>query len=212
MRYLVVVGLILSPLLAEAASYIAIAGEGRTPVSPVMEMPAEYVGVSVFIRSDAKDAAKRIDEVNETRASLNKAVAANPNLQLQWTRSSYSAEDGSYKLSSYGADARSQLFVLGKLGPGSIDTVTKQIIAAIKAVEPEGDANIRTGDTSLGVTDPERFRKTLLDMVKASITDTKAALGGSSVEVSGLESPVQVVQKNDREITLFLNYRLTVKK
>jgi len=213
MRYLAALAVCLSPLLAEAGSYIVIASGDTVPVPAVLDVPAEYVGVSVYIRSAAKDAAKRIDEVNETRVRLNRAVSANPNLQIQWARSSYSAAEGSDKFSSYsGADSQSQMFVLGKLGSAGIDAVTKQIISAIKTVEAVGDASITTGDTRLGVTDPERFRKKLLGLIKDNAGEARTALGGSSLEISGVGSPVQVVQKNDKEVSLFINYRVTVKK
>jgi hypothetical protein len=215
MKYLAAIALSVLPLSALAGSYIVIAGQGNVPVSVTLDMPAEYVGLSVYIRSSAKDAAKRVNEVSETRSKLTKAVAANPKIEVQWVKSSFSAQEGSsYKLSSYDASSQSQLFILGKLGDSSsIDSVTKEIIATVNAVQVTGDASISTGTSSLGVLDPERFRSKLLGLIKEDVNQTKTALGGASgIEIAGIEAPVAVVQKNDRDVTPFLPYRLTLKK
>ncbi len=215
MKYLAAIALSVLPLSALAGSYIVIAGQGNVPVSVTLDMPAEYVGLSVYIRSSAKDASKRVNEVSETRSKLTKAVAANPKLEVQWVKSSFSAQEGSsYKLSSYDASSQSQLFILGKLGDSSsIDSVTKEIIATVNAVQVTGDASISTGTSSLGVLDPERFRSKLLGLIKEDVNQTKTALGGApGIEIAGIEAPVAVVQKNDRDVTLFLPYRLTLKK
>jgi hypothetical protein len=45
--------------------------------------------------------------------------------------------------------------------------------------------------------------------VKIEIDATKIALGSNyKVTISGLESPVIVRQKNDKQVTLFIDYRI----
>ena len=216
MKYFATVLIALLPASSFAGTYIVIAGQGGVPVVAALDMPAEYVGVSVSIRSGAKDAARRVDEVSETRSRLTKLVSANSKLEVQWVRSSFSAQQGSsFKLSSsYDASSQSQLFIVGKLGDSlSIDAVTKEIITTINSVQVTGDASISTGTSSLGVMDAERFRGKLLGLIKEEIDRTKNSLGGASgIEISGVQGPVAVVQKNDREVTLFIPYHLMLKK
>jgi hypothetical protein len=211
MRYLAICVLTLACAQALAGvSYVVIAGKGRTPVSVSLDVPADYVAVSVYIRGTAKDPVARIEEVQNAKAKLFQAVSRNKLLEVQWVKSSFSTEEGSsFKIGSrYDADAESQLYVLGKVGGAhDVDEVTKEIIRAVSSVRA-GDTKISTGNTALGIAKPEQHRSKLMALIQEELKRQRAAFGAvQAVEITGLEAPVIVTQKNDREVTLFLPYQ-----
>jgi hypothetical protein len=67
------------------------------------------------------------------------------------------------------------------------------------------------GNTTLGMNEPEKYRVQILESISKSITESKKSLGLSgSVEVDGLENPVSVMQLDEAEVVLFINYRLSI--
>lgn len=67
------------------------------------------------------------------------------------------------------------------------------------------------GNTTLGLNDPDKYRTQILESIAKSIAETKKPLGISgSVEVDGLENPVSVMQLNETEVALFINYKLGI--
>lgn len=71
---------------------------------------------------------------------------------------------------------------------------------------------LRPGVAMLGVDKPERYRAQLLNLIAEHIAASKAGLGSArDIEVGGLEKPVQLIQKNSRDVTLFLTYTLKIR-
>ena len=89
--------------------------------------------------------------------------------------------------------------------------VTKRLYQVINAV-PLGDGTkVILGNTTLGLNDPEKYRDQILGSIAKSITDTKKALGTSgAVEVDGLENQISVMQLDERDVALFISYRLRI--
>ena len=59
--------------------------------------------------------------------------------------------------------------------------------------------------------DHEKYRAQILESISKSIAESKKSLALSgSVEVDGLENPVSVMQLNEAEVALFINYRLSI--
>ena len=59
--------------------------------------------------------------------------------------------------------------------------------------------------------EPENFRSKVLGAISKSIVETKKSLGISgAVEVEGLENPVSVMQFNDKDIIVFIDYKLKI--
>jgi hypothetical protein len=119
------------------------------------------------------------------------------------TLSSYSGYDG-------GSSA--QLYVLGALKQDTnVFTVTKRIYQAISTIASGDGTKITLGNTALGLSEPEKYRNQLLNLISKSIGETKKSLGiAGSTEVDGLENPVAVMQLNEREVVLFINYSLKI--
>jgi len=203
---------------AGSGSYIVIVGRGTPSVSVTQQMSADYVGIPVTIRGSAKDAAKRLDDIVRARSMLEDAVKKSGTLEVQWVNSSFSAEAGSsfskLSSSSYGADSQSRLFILGKVSePCGTLQVVRKIIAVIAGVPPIDDVGISTGESSLGIVDPEQYRGKLITLINEEAARLKSGFRGvAQIEVSGLEAPIAVVQKNDCEASLFLPYRLSLTK
>ena len=120
------------------------------------------------------------------------------------TAGSFSSSD------SYAGGA--QLHVLGSLKQdGSVFALTKRIYQIVATMPQADGTRIALGNTSLGLDEPENYRSQLLGLIAKSVAEARKSLGAAGiVDVEGLENPVTVMQLNDREVLLFINYRLRV--
>lgn len=61
------------------------------------------------------------------------------------------------------------------------------------------------------ISDHDKYRAQILESISKSIAESKKSLSLSgSVEVDGLENPVSVMQLNEAEVALLINYRLRI--
>ncbi len=112
--------------------------------------------------------------------------------------------------SSSGSSA--QLYLLGALKQDTnVFAMTKRIYQVVSSIPLGEGTKFTLGNTTLGLNEPEKYRAQILDLISKSIAESKKSLGLSgSVEVDGLESPVSVMQLNEAEVALFVNYRLSI--
>lgn len=214
---LLAVVLVLSQFAHAGSSSVVIA-VGYNPYAPTvrLQLPADYVAVPISVQNDSKDPIKRADEIEKAFRSITEKLKQHPDITVnagivslsrreQSTLKSYSGYD------SYGGSS-AQLYVLGTLNQDTnVFAVSKRIYQAVSAI-PLGDGTkITLGNTALGLNKPEEYRNQLLKLISKSIGETKKSLGvAGSVEVDGLENPVAVMQLNEREVILFINYSLKI--
>ncbi|WP_101757986.1 hypothetical protein [Oceanicoccus sp. KOV_DT_Chl] len=214
MKNLVTVTLLLLSINAHAGfSAIVIAyGTGNTPVNSFVDVDAEYVAMSVTLSSDAKYPSERAKLISKLQSSISGAAATNTNIEFQQGAISLSpSEKSSFSISkSYGRSSGSSFYILAKLDSGKgVYAATQEIYSFIGRIKKPEDTSLRLGNTTLAISSPNKYRNQLLTLVKEEITNTKAALGeGYKVSISGLENPVIVRQKNDKQVTLFIDYRV----
>ncbi|MCL1037786.1 hypothetical protein L2750_11555 [Shewanella submarina] len=197
------------------ASFSAIViayGTGDVPVNSSIDIEAEYVAMSVTLSSDAKYPAERAKLIKSLQSSIKSAALKSEGIDFQQGVISLSPQEkSSFSISkSYGGSAGSSFYILSKLGKGKdVYSATQDIYAFIGRIKRPEDTSLRLGNTSLAISSPSEYRAPLLEKIKSEISTTKEALGsGYKVSISGLENPVIVRQKNDKQVTLFIDYRV----
>jgi hypothetical protein len=197
---------------AEFSAIVIAYGTGNTPVNSSIDVDAEYVAMSVTLSSDAKYPSERAKLISKLQSSISGAAATNVNIEFQQGAISLSpSEKSSFSISkSYGRSSGSSFYILAKLDSGKgVYAATQEIYSFISRIKKPEDTSLRLGNTTLAISSPNKYRNQLLALVKEEITNTKTALGeGYKVSISGLENPVIVRQKNDKQVTLFVDYRI----
>jgi hypothetical protein len=187
-------------------------GTGDVPVSGSIDIEAEYVAMSVSLSSDAKYPAERAKLIQSLQNSIKSAASKAEGIDFQQGAISLSPQEkSSFSISkSYGRSSGSSFYILSKLGEGKdVYSATQDIYTFISHIKTPEDTSLSLGNTSLAIISPNGYRTQLLEKIKAEIESAKKAIGSAyKVSISGLESPVVVRQKNDRQVTLFIDYRL----
>jgi hypothetical protein len=204
--------------IAHAGSSSVVIAVGYSPHTPTvrMQIAADFVAIPINIQNDSKDPVKRSDEIEKALRLVTERLKQHPDLTVRPGVVSLSPTEQSGLKSYSGYDSyggsSAQLYVLGTLkNDTNVFSVTKRIYQTISAIQQSDGTKITFGKTALGLNDPEKYRNQLLGLIAKSITDTKKSLGiVGSVEVGGLENPVAVMQINESEVALFINYKLRI--
>ena len=212
MKKLITIVFILLSINAHAEfSVITIAyGTGNTPVNSAIDIDAEYVAMSVTLSSDAKYPSERAKLIRKLQSAISAAASSDANIEFQQGTISLSPGEKSSISKSYGRSSGSSFYILAKIGSGKdVYAATQKIYSFIKSIKIPEDTILRFGNTTLAVESPNKYRNQLLALVKKEIENTKIVLGKRyKVSISGLENPVIVRQKNDKQVTLFVDYRI----
>jgi len=218
MKNLLTVVVLLISINAHAGfSAIVIAyGTGNTPVNSSIDVDAEYVAMPVTLSSDAKYPSERAKLISTLQSAISSAVATNANIEFQQGAISLSpSEKSSFSISkSYGRSSGSSFYILAKLDNSKgVYEATQEIYSFIARIKKPEDTSLGLGNTTLAVSSPNKYRNQLLTLIKEEITNTKTTLGeGYKVSILGLENPVIVRQKNDKQVTLFIDYRVELRE
>jgi hypothetical protein len=215
---LIAVAVVFSASLASAGTSSVVIAVGYNPSAPTvrMQVPADFVAMPIQVQNDSKDPVKRADEIEKAVRSITDKLHQYPDMTLKQGVISLSAlEQSALKsFSSYDSSVGSsaQLYLLGALKQETnVFAVTKRLYQALSSI-PLGDGTKMTlGNTTLGLNEPEKYRAQILESISKSIAEAKKSLGLSgSVRVEGLENPVSVMQLNEAEVALFINYRFSI--
>ncbi|MEK6761111.1 MAG: hypothetical protein AABY96_00215 [Nitrospirota bacterium] len=214
----IAMAVVLSASLAYAASSSVVIAVGYNPSAPVVriQVPADFVAMPIHVQNDSKDAVKRVDEVEKALRSIADKLHQSRDITLKQGVVSLSAREQSMlqSFSSYDSSSGSsaQLYLLGALKQDTnVFAITKRIYQVVSSIPLGEGTKFTLGNTTLGLNEPEKYRAQILDLISKSIAESKKSLGLSgSVEVDGLESPVSVMQLNEAEVALFINYRLSI--
>ncbi len=213
MKIILTVILLLVPIniYAGSSALVIAYGTGNVPVNSAIDIDAEYVAMSVSLSSDAKYPSKRAEFISKFQSGIRNAASNNTNIDYQQGAVSLSPrEKSSFSFSkSYSGNTGSNFYLLSKLDDRiDVYAATQSIYEFIKHIQKPDDTNLRLGNTSLAISTPKKYRNKLLEMVKEEINATKTVLGaGYKVTITGLENPIIVRQKNDKQVTVFIDYR-----
>ncbi|GEK10966.1 hypothetical protein HUZ36_15570 [Pseudoalteromonas sp. McH1-7] len=185
---------------------------GDVPVNGSIDIEAEYIAMSVTLSSDAKYPSERAKLIKSLQNSIRSAASKSEGIDFQQGVISLSPQEkSSFSISkSYGRSAGSSFYILSKLRKGKdVYSATQDIYSFINRIKRPEDTSLRLGNTSLAISSPSEYRASLLEKIKLEINTTKEALGtGYKVSISGLENPVIVRQKDDKQVTLFIDYQV----
>jgi len=93
----------------------------------------------------------------------------------------------------------------------NVFSATRQATEFVSGIEDIGQAKASIGRAVLGVENPEQYRGDLLEEIAEEVASLKKHLSpNASVQVSGLESPVRIRQKDGRVVTVFLSYTISI--
>jgi len=107
--------------------------------------------------------------------------------------------------------ASSSFLVIAK-GEGFVP-VTENLIKFVSTIPEIEDVKYRMGTTELGILNPEQYRSELTKLIAEDAERLKSEIGGfDNIEISGLESPVLVSQRNDTDVTLYIHYKISIEK
>ncbi len=209
---------LLTPLAHASGSSVVIA-VGYNPHTPAvrMQVAADYVAVPISIQNDSKDPVKRADEIEKAWRTVSDQLKQHPDLTVKSGVVSLSIQEQSAlkSFSSYDSyrGSSAQFYILGALRQDTnVFAVTKRIYQAVSAISLGNGTKVALGNTVLGMNEPEKYRAQILESISKAIVETKKALGmAGSVEVDGLENPVSVMQLDESEVVLFINYRLRIR-
>lgn len=195
-----------------SAVIIAVGYSAQGPAARI-KVPADYVAIPISIQNESKDPVRRSDEIEKAFRAITEKLAQHPGLKAMPGVISLSPREQPKSFASselHGGSA--QLYILGSLKQdANIFAVTKRIYQLVAAIPLADGTRVALGNTALGLDEPEKYRSQLLGLIAKSVTDARKSLGAAGfVEVEGLENPVTVMQLNDREVVLFINYRLRV--
>jgi len=179
-----------------------------------MQLRADFVAVPITIQHEAKDPLKRIDQIENALRMISDRIKQQGDLSVRFGVVSLSPREQGKSYSSYDSSGGSatQLHVLGPLkAEATVFTVAKRIHQVVTAVPVADGTKVHLGNTALGMEDPERFRPQLLGLIAKSAADTRKLLGASGpMDIEGLENAVAVMQFNESEVLVFINYRARI--
>jgi len=215
---LIAVTVVFSASFASAGTSSVVIAVGYNPSAPTvrMQVPADFVAMPIHVQNDSKDAVKRADEIEKALRSIADTLHQYPDITLKQGVVSLSAREQSAlkSFSSYDSSTGSsaQLYLLGALKQDTnVFAVTKRLYQAVSSIPLGEGTKFTLGNTTLGLNEPEKYRAQILESISKSIAESKKSLGLSgSVDVEGLENPVSVMQLNEAELALFINYRLSI--
>ena len=206
--------LLLSPFAYGGGGPSIIIAVGHNSPGPAARMTllADYVAIPINIQNDARDPVKRGDEIEKALRAIRERLAPHPDLKTMAGVISLAPREQSKLSSDFSLGGSAQFYILGALKEDtSIFAVTKRIYQIVAATPVSDGTKVSLGNTALGVEEPEKYRNQLLGLIAKSVAEARKSLGPvGSVDIDGLENPVTVMQLNDREIVLFINYRLRV--
>jgi hypothetical protein len=190
--------------------------KGSSATAVKIEVAADYVVVPVSVYSDEKDPLLNIENIQATKAKLTEVASKNSTIKVRYGVQAMSVSvREEAKFSSYGSGATpstADIYLIAPLTKGKdVFQATRDIVAFLRSLPKADQVRLRLGTTSLGLDDPEQYRDRLLPLIAREAEHDRKAIGNvKSFEVSGLESPVMVMQQDERNVVVFIPFRLKV--
>ena len=214
MKKLIIIFALVFSQSAAAGEIIIASGRGFVPVAVKIDRKADHVAIPLTVQADIKKPDERLDAISAAIDTIRAALSADSELGIEIGVVSLSPSESRSKFassSSYGSGRSSaRLYALGALSDRSdVFSLSKKIYQVVRKLALPSDVSVNLGGTTLGVRDPEAYREQLLKMIRDHIRSAKASLDASgSVTIRGLEGPVLAIQKNDADVSLYIDYRI----
>lgn len=200
-------------LHAGSASFLVLANY-RPAESPVtIVVPAQYLASEIRIECDEEDWALKLSGIEEARHLLASAAEkAGFKLRIDqpvifttsYSKFSFSSSGGSQ-------DALSDVLLMAPLGDQTdLIRIVRQFRSIISELKFARKVRVSIGGVSLALEDPETLRPELLKKIRAHIEASAKLLSDApDYFVSGLDEPLRVREKSEREVEVYLPFRAT---
>lgn len=200
-----------------AGSFVIASSKAPAPVAIALEVDAEYVAVPMTIYTSEKEALQSFDILKATTARIIESASKTATIKVRQGSVSLvvdQAEGGNFVASkSYGgSSSTARMYLTAALTNGrDIFQVTREINAFAKTIVASDRSRITFGEAAMGIDAPERFKSQILGLIAKDSELARKTLGNQKqFEVSGLESPVMVLQLDDKRLVLYIPYKLKV--
>jgi len=162
----------------------------------------------------SSDPAERLAEIGAARAKLAAEVAKHAGWRLCDGDTVVWGSD-SYKFSSGASSAieGAGMSVLAPLGEGkALYAEAAALVGALGELKKASSLELDVRSVELAMADPEQYRAQILKLIAEDAARTREALApGSELTFSGLSSPVRARKLDDRDLALFLDYRIELR-
>jgi len=195
------------------------ADENTPPPYVQITRRADNLIVTVRVTCDTRDDAQRLNELRQTLASMGRAAAQSPQIELGVGDSIISRFDETGLDALIRTDpARVQVsyadfIVKTAIQPtDTFDGASGRIKAFVKAIHGVGRTEaLIVGDFELTIKAPERYRPDVLAAISADARTTAAAFGPEyAVHVDGMDHRLTWLKSGPLDLSLFIPYRLAV--
>lgn len=204
----------LTPSMQGSSAVIAIAPQKPAESPVTISVTANYLAAEIRIESDdddwslklaGLDEAKKLLVSQATKEGFNVKIDQSLVFHQRYNKFSFSSSSGGTH------DTFSDTLLLAPIGEKTnLVSIVKQFRTIISGIKPASKkVTVTLGGLFLAVDDPESFRGELLKKTHAHVETTRRALGDKiAFSVSGLDEPVHVRQSGERNIELYLPFRV----
>jgi hypothetical protein len=202
-----------SVLQAGSTSFLVLANY-RPAESPVtVVVPAQYLASEIRIECDEEDWALKLSGIEEARHLLSTA-AEKEGFRLRIDQSLvFTTSYSKFSFSSSGGsqDAVSDVLLMAPLnGQTDLIQIVRQFRSMISGLKFPRKIRASIGSVYLALENPESLRPDLLKKIRAHIEASAKLLSDSpDYFVSGLDEPLRVRGTSEREVEVYLPFRVT---
>ena len=186
----------------------------------VLKRRADNLITEISVICDTRDPAQRRAELRTTLRNLIRAAEKDPAIELGLGEEVVGRFDETMIDTIIGPFPKpdteaARLIVKTRIQPGdTLDGATGRIKAFAKATPKAGRTEILlTEDWNLTLVRPDQYWGQIIDLVAKDSLQTAGAFGpGYGVQVEGLNLPVSWYQSGPLELSLFIPYKMTVRR
>lgn len=194
-----------------------VVGSARPIVN--LRRTADYVVQTVSVVGDTRDATARRDDLHATIRNMIEGAAKGG---IELAIGDYVIEPltlANYKNLYLRGDGRpdtdqTSFLIKVRLVAGmDIKAAEQKIAQFVASVAKVRRTQVSVSGTTLSVVDPDQYRGQIIDLIAADAATTSGKFGGGSgVDVSGLDRPVEWARGRGTEVFLFLPANYVVRK
>ncbi len=200
-----------SALNAGITSAIVLANLKPTDSPVSISVAAQYLSAEIRIDSDEDDWSMKLASIDDARRLLIES-AGKEGFQVKIDAALiFTQSYSSFSFSKSGShNAVSDVLLLAPLDDRTkLIQVVKKFRGVIAGIKPSKKVSLSLGSISLALENPESYRGDLLKKIRAHIDFTSKAVSDvSDYSVSGLDDLVQVRQSGERNIDVYIPFRV----
>jgi hypothetical protein len=212
--YAIMACLSISTALARSKTCYIFASPGQQISAISIEKAADYVSMPLQIQSSQRDPQKRSNEIKNIQNLIIAQAKTQNGIIIHKGPISLSAVPNSrMKSSSYSQVSTAQFHILAKLDDNTnVYDCANRIRTFLDSIKKLDKDQYFLGHMQLTVENPEQYRYDIIKQISKDIETIKSIMPSKvGLSLSGLENPVSVLQRDDRNVMLFIDYSLTIK-